>query len=129
MGVYCLNGLLEKERGIASTVKQAKRMVEERRQEVWDVLEEVIREIISGAFNSISFLRRLFLLITRLYKSFKSLVANLPPSSGTSGRNSGGITLPKLMALELFKPFLYYKLEKERGIASTVKQAKRMVAS
>lgn len=35
--------------------------------------------------------------------------------------------LPKLMALELFKPFLYYKLEKERGIASTVKQAKRMV--
>ena len=35
--------------------------------------------------------------------------------------------LPKLMALELFKPFLYYKLEKERGIASTVKQAKRMI--
>ncbi len=35
--------------------------------------------------------------------------------------------LPKLMALELFKPFLYYKLEKERGIASTVKQAKKMV--
>ena len=34
----------------------------------------------------------MFLLITRLYKSFKSLVANLPPSSGTSGRNSGGIT-------------------------------------
>lgn len=35
--------------------------------------------------------------------------------------------IPKLMALELFKPFLYYKLEKERGIASTIKQAKRMV--
>ena len=35
--------------------------------------------------------------------------------------------LPKVMALELFKPFLYYKLEKERGIASTIKQAKRMV--
>jgi len=35
--------------------------------------------------------------------------------------------LPKLMALELFKPFLYYKLEKERMIASTVKQAKKMV--
>jgi len=35
--------------------------------------------------------------------------------------------IPKVMALELFKPFLYYKLEKERGIASTIKQAKRMV--
>ncbi len=35
--------------------------------------------------------------------------------------------LPKTMALELFKPFLYYKLEKERGIASTIKQAKKMV--
>ncbi len=35
--------------------------------------------------------------------------------------------LPKLMALELFKPFLYYKLEKEHMIASTVKQAKKMV--
>jgi len=23
--------------------------------------------------------------------------------------------IPKIMALELFKPFLYYKLEKERG--------------
>ena len=29
---------------------------------------------------------------SRRYKSFKSLVANLPPSSGTSGRRSGGIT-------------------------------------
>jgi len=35
--------------------------------------------------------------------------------------------IPKIMALELFKPFLYYKLEKERGIASTIKQAKKMV--
>ncbi|WP_022850624.1 DNA-directed RNA polymerase subunit beta' [Limisalsivibrio acetivorans] len=35
--------------------------------------------------------------------------------------------IPKKMALELFKPFLYYKLEKEKGIASTIKQAKRMV--
>ena len=31
-------------------------------------------------------------MITLLYKSFKSDVANLPPSSGTSGLNSGGIT-------------------------------------
>lgn len=35
--------------------------------------------------------------------------------------------IPKLMALELFKPFIYYKLEKERGVATTIKQAKRMV--
>ncbi len=35
--------------------------------------------------------------------------------------------LPKNMALELFKPFLYYKLEKERGVVSTIKQAKKMV--
>jgi DNA-directed RNA polymerase subunit beta' len=35
--------------------------------------------------------------------------------------------IPKLMALELFKPFIYYKLEKEKGIATTIKQAKRMV--
>ena len=30
--------------------------------------------------------------MTLLYKSFKSEVANLPPSKGTKGLNSGGIT-------------------------------------
>jgi DNA-directed RNA polymerase subunit beta' len=35
--------------------------------------------------------------------------------------------IPKIMALELFKPFLYYKLEKERGLATTIKHAKRIV--
>ncbi len=34
--------------------------------------------------------------------------------------------LPKKMALELFKPFIYNKLE-ERGFASTIKQARKMV--
>lgn len=34
--------------------------------------------------------------------------------------------LPKKMALELFKPFVYNKLE-ERGFATTIKQAKRLV--
>ena len=34
----------------------------------------------------------MFLFITLLYKSFKSEVANLPPSNGTKGLNSGGIT-------------------------------------
>lgn len=35
--------------------------------------------------------------------------------------------LPKTMALELFKPFVFYKLEKVRGLASTIKQAKKIV--
>jgi DNA-directed RNA polymerase subunit beta' len=34
--------------------------------------------------------------------------------------------LPKKMALELFKPFLYYRLE-QKGLVSTVKSAKKMV--
>ncbi|MBI2083988.1 MAG: DNA-directed RNA polymerase subunit beta' [Deltaproteobacteria bacterium] len=34
--------------------------------------------------------------------------------------------IPKAMALELFKPFIYQKLE-ERGIVSTIKGAKKMV--
>jgi DNA-directed RNA polymerase subunit beta' len=34
--------------------------------------------------------------------------------------------LPKKMALELFKPFIYQKLE-ERGLSTTVKSAKKMV--
>ena len=34
--------------------------------------------------------------------------------------------LPKIMALELFKPFIYRRLE-EKGYANTVKQAKKMV--
>lgn len=34
--------------------------------------------------------------------------------------------LPKKMALELFKPFVYNKLE-EKGLASTIKQAKKLV--
>lgn len=34
--------------------------------------------------------------------------------------------LPKKMALELFKPFVYNKLE-EKGLATTIKQAKRLV--
>ena len=48
--------------------------------------------IISGARNSINLLSLLFLLITLRYKSLRSDVANLPPSNGTRGRNSGGIT-------------------------------------
>ena len=46
----------------------------------------------SGAPSSRSLLSLLFLLITLLYKSFKSEVANLPPSSCTIGLMSGGIT-------------------------------------
>ena len=46
----------------------------------------------SGALRSNNLFNLLFLLITLRYKSFKSEVANLPPSRGTKGLNSGGIT-------------------------------------
>ena len=51
-----------------------------------------LRTIISGAPRSNSLLNLLFLLITLLYKSFKSDVAKRPPSSGTNGLKSGGST-------------------------------------
>ena len=50
------------------------------------------RIIISGALSSISRLSRLLRLITRRYRSFRSEVAKRPPSSGTRGRRSGGMT-------------------------------------
>ena len=50
------------------------------------------RTMTSGACSSINFFRRLLRLITRLYRSLRSDVANRPPSSGTKGRSSGGIT-------------------------------------
>src|SRR5438270_337154 len=51
-----------------------------------------LRRMTSGARCRISFCSRLLRLITRRYKSFRSEVAKRPPSSGTSGRRSGGIT-------------------------------------
>ena len=51
-----------------------------------------LRTMISGAISSISLLSRLFRLITLRYRSFRSLVANRPPSSCTIGRSSGGRT-------------------------------------
>ena len=48
--------------------------------------------IILGAPKLKSLFNLLFLLISLLYKSFKSEVANLPPSRGTRGLKSGGIT-------------------------------------
>ena len=46
----------------------------------------------SGALSWMSRLRRLLRLMTRRYRSFRSDVANRPPSSWTMGRSSGGIT-------------------------------------
>ena len=46
----------------------------------------------SGAARSRRRFKRLLRLITRRYRSFKSEVAKRPPSSGTSGRKSGGST-------------------------------------
>ena len=57
----------------------------------WSILFSFLT-IMSGALRSKSLFNRLFLLITLRYKSFKSDVANLPPSRGTNGLNSGGIT-------------------------------------
>ncbi len=51
-----------------------------------------LRTMMSGARNSISRFRRLLRLITRRYRSLRSDVAKRPPSSGTSGRSSGGMT-------------------------------------
>ena len=51
-----------------------------------------LRIMMSGACNSNNLFKRLLRLITRRYKSFKSDVANRPPSKGTNGRKSGGIT-------------------------------------
>src|SRR6188472_3999987 len=43
-----------------------------------------------------------------------------------NGRRGKTITGPKKMALELFKPFIYNKLE-ERGLVTTIKSAKKLV--
>ncbi len=51
-----------------------------------------LRTMISGAPNSSSLAKRLFLFMILLYKSFKSEVAKRPPSSCTMGRISGGMT-------------------------------------
>src|SRR5690606_8533187 len=51
-----------------------------------------LRKITSGALISINRFKRLLRMITRRYKSLRSEVAKRPPSNGTSGRNSGGIT-------------------------------------
>ena len=51
-----------------------------------------LRKITSGALISTKRFKRLFRMMTRRYKSFKSDVAKRPPSSGTNGRNSGGMT-------------------------------------
>ena len=67
--------------------------------------------IISGALSSSNLFSLLFLFITRLYKSFKSEVANLPPSKGTRGLKSGGKTgrtskiIHSGLFVELTKPF------------------------
>ena len=50
------------------------------------------RTIMSGARSSIKRFSRLLRLITRRYRSFRSEVAKRPPSRGTKGRNSGGMT-------------------------------------
>ena len=57
----------------------------------WSILFSFLT-IMSGALRSNSLFNLLFLLITLRYKSFRSEVAKRPPSKGTRGLNSGGIT-------------------------------------
>ena len=51
-----------------------------------------LRIIISGASSSINLFKRVFLFMTRRYRSLTSETANLPPSRLTSGRKSAGNT-------------------------------------
>ncbi len=57
----------------------------------WSILFSFLT-MMSGACSSRSFFSLLFLFITLRYRSFRSLVANLPPSSCTIGLRSGGMT-------------------------------------
>ncbi len=92
-----------------------------------------LRTMMSGAFKSSRRLSRLFRLMTRRYKSFRSEVAKRPPSSGTSGRKSGGNTgnafkiihsglLPDLskasISFKRFDSFLIFVSEFVWGISS-----------
>ena len=81
----------------------------------------------SGAPNSINFRNLLFLFITLLYKSFKSEVANLPPSNGTKGLKSGGRTgnLLRIIHSGLLSSinFLYASSESTCPILSPVSPA------
>ena len=91
--------------------------------------------MISGALNSKSLFNLLFLLITLLYKSFRSDVANLPPSRGTKGLRSGGKTgntfiiihsglLPESLnasnSFNLFDNFFNFVSELVCGISSLI---------
>ena len=58
-----------------------------------------LRTMMSGALSSSRRRRRLLRLITRRYRSLRSEVAKRPPSSGTSGRRSGGSTGSTVMTI------------------------------
>ena len=89
-----------------------------------------LRTMISGAFNSSNRFKRLFRLITRRYKSFRSEVAKRPPSKGTNGRSSGGstgstsITIQSGLMPEFLKPSSTF-----RRLASFLILASELVAS
>ena len=51
-----------------------------------------LRMMMSGAPSSMRRFRRLLRLMTRRYRSLRSEVAKRPPSRGTRGRSSGGMT-------------------------------------
>ena len=73
----------------------------------WSILFSFLR-ITSGALISINCFNRLFRIIIRRYKSFRSDAAKRPPSKGTNGRSSGGITgsIDTIIHSGLFNRFL-----------------------
>ncbi len=147
-------------RGLATTIKAAKKLVEREEAEVWDILEEVIREH-PVLLNRAPTLHRLGIqafepvliegkaMTGANKRALKSLADMIKGKSGRFRQNLLGkrvdysgrsvITvgptlklhqcgLPKLMALELFKPFIFARLE-TMGIATTIKAAKKEVES
>jgi len=73
-----------------------------------------LRQITSGAFNSISCFNRLLRLIIRRYRSLRSEVANRPPSKATIGRKSGGITGITVKIIHSGRKLLLAKFLKNR---------------
>ena len=65
--------------------------------------------MISGALSACNFFNLLFLLITRRYKSLRSLVAKRPPSNCTNGLKSGGITGSTLKIIDCGLESLFLK--------------------
>ena len=123
--------------GLASTIKQAKKLVEKETNAVWDALELIVRNEKRMLQESVDALfdngRRGRVITGTGKRPLKSLAEMLKGKQGRFRQNLLGkrvdysgrsvivvgpdlklheCGLPKKMALELFKPFLYARLNK-----------------